>query len=247
MVCDTLIAGIKSITQKTVANVFTQGKYIAVYPMLTKANAGNSLVDFTDEVGIPQVLMTDLASEFSGQHTDFVKHCRRMRIQLNHKEKGRYNQNHAAEREIGFLSERWRLRMAKKSVPRRLWDFGLVYEAELLSRLSRGRDGRTGYEEVFGQTPNIAEYLDFEFYDLVWWWDRGDKNSSTADPKRLARWLGISHRIGSDMCYWLITESGQIISKSSVQHVIKDNFLNPNVKEAIEKINKKLVEKLNEQ
>ena len=31
---DTLIAGIKSITQKTVANVFTQGKYVAVYPML---------------------------------------------------------------------------------------------------------------------------------------------------------------------------------------------------------------------
>ena len=164
---DTLIAGIKSITQKTVANVFTQGKYVAVYPMLTKADAGISLVDFTDEVGIPHVLMTDLASEFSGQHTTFIKHCRRMRIQLNHKEKGRYNQNHAAEREIGFLSERWRRRMAKKSVPRRLWDFGLVYEAELLSRISRGRDGRTGYEELFGQTPNIAEYVDFEFYDFI--------------------------------------------------------------------------------
>ena len=68
---------------------------------------------------------------------------------------------------------------------------GLVYEAELLSRLSRGPDGRTGCEEVFGQTPNIAEYVDFEFYDLVWWWDRGDKNSSTADPKQLAGWLGI--------------------------------------------------------
>ena len=243
---DTLIAGVKSITQKTVANVFTQGKYVAVYPMLTKANAGNSIIDFTDDVGIPQVLMTDLASEFSGQHTEFVKHCRRMRIQLNHKEKGRYNQNHAAEREIGFLSERWRRRMSKKNVPRRLWDFGLVYEAEILSRLSRGRDGRTGYEEVFGQTPNIAEYVDFEFYDLVWWWDRGDKNSSTADPKRLARWLGISHRIGSDMCYWLITESGQIISKSSVQHVIKDDFLNPNVKETIEKFNNKLAERLDD-
>ena len=45
---DTLFAGIKSITQKTVANVFTQGKYVAVYPMLTKADAGNSLVNFTD-------------------------------------------------------------------------------------------------------------------------------------------------------------------------------------------------------
>ena len=50
---DTLIAGIRSITEKTVANVFTQGKHIAVYPMLTKADAGNSLVDFTDEVCIP--------------------------------------------------------------------------------------------------------------------------------------------------------------------------------------------------
>ena len=50
--------------------------------MLTKADAGNSLVDFTDEVGIPQVLMTDLASEFSGQHTDFVKHCRRIEFNL---------------------------------------------------------------------------------------------------------------------------------------------------------------------
>jgi hypothetical protein len=48
------------------------------------------------------------------------------------------------------------------------------------------------------------------------------------------------------MCYWLITESGQIISKSSVQHVIKDDFLNPNVKETIEKFNKKLVERLSD-
>ena len=52
--------------RRQLQNGFTQGKYIAVYPILTKADAGNSLVDFTDEVGIPQVLMTDLASEFSG-------------------------------------------------------------------------------------------------------------------------------------------------------------------------------------
>ena len=28
-----------------------------------------------------------------------------------------------------------------------------------------------GYKEVTGQTPNISEWLDFEFYDLVWWLD----------------------------------------------------------------------------
>lgn len=243
---DTLLAKVKSLTGKTVANVFTQGKYVAVYPIPTRREAGHSIVDFTDEVGVPQFLMADQASEFTGENTDFVKHCRRMRIQLRHKEKGRYNQNHAAEREIGFLSDRWRRRMSKKFVPRRLWDFGLVYEAEILSRLSRGRDGRTGYEEVFGQTPNIAEYVDFEFYDLVWWWDRGDKISSTEDPKSLARWLGISHRVGGDMCYWLVTASGKVISKSSVQHVIRDDFSNPNSKAQIDEFDRRLKERLDD-
>ena len=48
-------------------------------------------------------------------------------------EQGRKNQNHAAEREIGFLAKRWQLRMQKKKVPKRLWDFGLVYEGEILT------------------------------------------------------------------------------------------------------------------
>ena len=74
-----------------------------------------------------------------------------MRIMLHTTEQGRKNQNHAAERKIGFLAKRWKLRMMKKKVPKRLWDFGLVYESELLSRMSRGSDQRTGYEEVTGK------------------------------------------------------------------------------------------------
>ena len=34
--------------------------------------------------------------------------------------------------------------MTKKRGPKRLWDFGLVYESELLSRMARGDDRRTG-------------------------------------------------------------------------------------------------------
>jgi hypothetical protein len=64
--------------------------------------------------------------------------------------------------------------MQKKNVYSQLWDSGLVYEGELLTRISRGNDGRSGYEQVehvTGETPNISEWLDFEFYDLIWWWD----------------------------------------------------------------------------
>ena len=61
--------------------------------------------------------------------------------------------------------------MIKKQVPKRLWDFGLIYDSELLCCMAQGTDNRTGYEEVTGQTPDISEWLDFKFYDLVWWLD----------------------------------------------------------------------------
>jgi hypothetical protein len=66
------------------------------------------------------------------EDTEFVKEARRMRIMLHTAEQGRKNQNQAAEREIGFLAKRWKLRMTKKKVPKQLWDFRLVYESEIL-------------------------------------------------------------------------------------------------------------------
>ena len=31
------------------------------------------------------------------------------------------------------------------------------------------------------------------------------------------RWLGIAHRVGSDMTYWVLTESGKMLARSTVQ------------------------------
>jgi hypothetical protein len=47
--------------------------------------------------------------------------------------------------------------MQKKKVLSQLWDYSLVYEGELLSMISRGEDGRSGHEEVTGNTPDISE------------------------------------------------------------------------------------------
>jgi hypothetical protein len=151
--------------------------------MTSRKEAAESLIDFTDDVGIPETLVMDGVTEFTGKHTDFIKQARRMWIKLHTAEQGRKNQNHAAEREIGFLSRRWKLRMQKKNVYSRLWDYGLVYEGELLTRMSRGDDGRSGYEQVTGETPDISEWLDFEFYDLVWWWDRPNKPNINDETK----------------------------------------------------------------
>ena len=85
-------------------------------------------------------------------------------------EQGRHNQNHAVERVMWFLEKLWRRRMNKKVIPKRLWYFGLVHGAELLYRISVSKYKRNGYEKVTGKTSEISEYLNFDFYNLVWWW-----------------------------------------------------------------------------
>jgi hypothetical protein len=106
-----------------------------------------------------------------------------------------------------------------------LWDYSLVYEGELLTRMSGGDDGRSGYEQVTGETLDISKWLDFEFYDLVWWWDRPNKPNINDETKRLGRWLGISHRVGSDLCYWIVTDSGQVVSKTTPKEEEYDDMI----------------------
>jgi predicted GIY-YIG superfamily endonuclease len=133
---------------------------------MSTVQAGEVLAEFARDVGVPTDLRADLASYFTGRNIEFVKEAKRLRIKLTtYAEKGRHNQNHAAEREIRDLKRRWHNKMVGKNAPKRLWDFGLVHQSEIMSRMSRGRDGRTGYESITGETPDISEWLDFDFYD----------------------------------------------------------------------------------
>ena len=72
--------------------------------MISCKDAGKSLVDFTNDVGILEHLIMDGAMEFTGHNTKFVKEAQCMYIQLHTTEQGHKNQNYAAESEIGLLA-----------------------------------------------------------------------------------------------------------------------------------------------
>jgi hypothetical protein len=52
-------------------------------------------------------------------------------------------------------------------------------------------------ERVTGETINIPEYLDFGFYNWVWF----RENAGLGETK-LGRWLEVSHRVGTLMQGW---------------------------------------------
>jgi hypothetical protein len=214
--------------------------------MTSKSRVGITLTEFSDDVGIPDSLTSDGAPEMVGPKTDFMKEVNRLKVRLKRAEVGRSNQSCAAEREIGELKKRWRNRMARKKVPKRLWDYGLVYEAGVLNRILRGKSARTGLEIVTGETPDISEWIDFEFYDRVWFYDH-KKIEMDSNGKGLARLLGIAHRVGSDLCYWLLLPSGKVLARTTVQHVTREDMLNEDVKMQINQFNDQVENRLNDE
>ena len=110
-ICESQVKAREYVRKCLYAREFTRA-----VPMASRVDAGKSLIEFTDDVGIPENLVTNGAGAITGKNTELVKEARRMRIKLFTTEQGRKNQNHAAEREIGFLAKRWKLRMMKKNV-----------------------------------------------------------------------------------------------------------------------------------
>ena len=88
--------------------------------------------------------------------------------------------------------------------------------------------------------------MDLELYDLVRWRDLPDKPNTTDDPMRLSRWLGISHKTVSDMCYWFIIETVKLVSNTLVKHVARDDYLKPNINSSIDDLNKNWTEQLDD-
>jgi predicted ATPase len=106
----------KSLSGNTGAWVYTNGKFTCVYPTASRQQVAETLKEFVDDVGIPEMLRADQAPEMVGRNTDFQKEIRRIRTKMTFSEPGRSSQNHYVELEIRELKRRFRRKMVEKNV-----------------------------------------------------------------------------------------------------------------------------------
>ena len=135
--------------------------------------------------------------------------------------------------------------MLRKKVPHRLWDHGIKWVADLMQRTSSSAGSlhyRTSIEEIIGETPDISEYLEFKFDDWCWYTD----NSGLGETK-LGKWLGVSHRIGSLMSYWFLTENGMVVSRTTASRVTNIEAQTDKNKARITALDKAIQERLNDE
>ena len=106
-------------------------------------------------------------------------------------------------------------KIARHKSPDAFWDFGWIYTRDIRKNLARNStNGRPPCEAIGDGRPiDISEYMDFDFYQ---WVKYRNQPQYPEDPVKLGRWLGIAHKIGSAMTYWILTCKGSIIPRSTV-------------------------------
>ena len=191
---DTIDGRVKSKDGNRYAQIFANEAYFAtIYPMDAKRKAGDALRTFCREFGVPEKLIVDGSAEQTGRNTEFTRQIRTNGIELKVSEPGMHNQS-PAEGVVREIRRRWYRTMFKKRAPKVFWDYGMRWVCETMQRTYvRGHriDGCVPLQAVTGETVDISEYLDFGFYDRIWYHD----NAGLGEPKP-GRWLGVSRNVG---------------------------------------------------
>jgi len=219
---DTMFSNTRSVLGNSMAQLFTNDQgFIKVVPMSHKSDAGHALSELIQDVGIPYHMHTDKAKELI--LGTWKKVCREHGIRMSNTEPHAPQQNRA-EGAIQELKRHTSRFMSRTNTPQRLWDFAAVYTAELRNRLALPLyqlHGRTPIDALTGNTPDISEYLDFEWYQPIWIYDSAP---FPEQRRNIGRWLGIAHRVGQAMCYWVLPPSGVPIARTTIQAISKDEL-----------------------
>ena len=239
---DYMFGRTKSLDGNRGAQVFANKEFFCTsYPTESKKFCGKALKTFCTEWGALEMLTYNGAKEQVKSGTDFQKVLREHEIIPHQIEPDRHNQNRV-EGVIREVRKKWYRVMLQQKTPRRLWDYGLRWVCEIMQRTaswSGSLGGRTPLEMVTGETPDISEYLDFTFYDWCWY----HENAGLGELK-LGRWLGVSHRVGSAMSYWILTDNCEIMSRVSVSRVTNLEQQTDKVKQRQEEFSKAIAPRL---
>ncbi|CAJ1962216.1 unnamed protein product [Cylindrotheca closterium] len=149
-----------------------------------------------------------------GRKTTFMDTICRCNID-HHISKPYTPKENPAEGGIRELKRRYYRLIIKHGIPERLWDFVLDYVVDTMNvtvNYSKYSDGRVPLEIITGITPEITEYLDFTIYGWVFFCSDGGLGVN-----HIGRWLGVLHRVGPMMTYWVLPKSGIPISVDTVQ------------------------------
>ena len=242
---DTMFSTTKSLRGHKCAQVFTNGiGYDLFYPLRKEADAADVLNEMVRTIGAPKELISDGAkAEVQGRFTAVAnEYCTKQRRTEPYS--GWQNRAEAAIREIKKGIKRATLRARS---PKRLWDFC----GEWVSAVRRltahdipALQGRVPSEAIDGNTPDISEYAQFDWYQCVWYIDPAVQFPDDSRKLGSSRWIGVAHDVESPMTFWVLPQSCKVLTRSTVVSFTDKELSDPVVQTRITELDLVIKEKI---
>jgi len=219
--------------------------FAAAYPVESRkgTDIDQALKDFIQDYGAPESMICDGAKSQTERGSAFVARLRRNRVVPIISNRYRPNMN-PCETVIRELRKKWYRAIFRINCPRSLWSYGLPHFAKIMqitATNAAGLNGETPLGRLLGETPDISHYLDFGWYDLVWY-----KETAQLDVPKLGRFLGIADSASNIMSYTVLPMSGRPITASTVQRVTHLEQQTEANKQKIKEYNDKIANKFKE-
>lgn len=240
---DTMFASVKSVGGKKMAQVFvTEFGFIDFYPMKSRSESGHMLEKHIRRYGIPMVLVSDGAAEEKDAVMLQVSKLYHVDRALTEPYSAWQN---LAESAINTLKKGISRTLRSRGAPRKLWSWAGVWVGGVRCVIAGTSDklqGRTPMEIMTGRQPDISEYLQFDFYQLVYWIDDGEKDWELR--KKVGRVIGIAHEVGQAMVFWVLTDKAKAVARSSVTAISEDEKRVDGVAKLIREYDGKIQDKI---
>ena len=242
MYTDTLHGPCKSWEgNKYLAIYCTKFQWCRGYPLRTKNESHYSLDKLFRAVGFPSTMIPDNALELT--QGEFRKKLQSAQVDLHPIEAYSPNLN-AAEDCIRELKRMFRRAMNARNIPAVFWDRVIMWCAEVRSHMALNHmelDGEVPATVISGDTSDISYIAEFSIWDWVWYITPADHATQN---KRLGRWLGPSFDVGDSLCYAVLTDTVQVVHRTSVFPMSTEDANNESIGEMKAEFTRKLNAKL---
>ena len=215
---DTIFMANPGFCGSTCAQVFVglMSRMINVYPMPSKACGYvlKAYQDFMRYEGVPEGLHRDLAPEEKVEK--IIDLNRQMMVRDTWSEQGHPNQNPAEALGVKPLKTGTEQLMNRTGAPPGAWPWAQKYIADINNHCATPFHGwRTPISVRHGYTPDISAFLQFQFWEKVYFKiDEQAPNSKEAP----GYWMGVSNTIGDAMTYDIWSDrTRKVIQRSAVR------------------------------
>ena len=224
---DTMFSSEKDISGSTCAQVFygLSSHFVNVYGMKTESDGPDALDDFGRQEGIPAIIRSD-NSKMQRYGAAWVNRLREWLCAAEFTEPHHPQQNPAELRAVKWLKHNTKILRQRTRAPKNLWLQACKYMADIHNVTSdETLDYKTPYSKRRGETPDISPYLQFKFYEKVYYLDPSEKYPETKE--KLGRWIGVAHNVGDHLTYVILTsDTHRLIERSVVRSAEIDNAKN---------------------